>query len=86
MTGHSIPHHIKPHLGTFLTPKEKQSMPAYDVIIIGSGPHGYACAISCAQLGVTAAIIEGRDTLGANCLNAGAIPSKALLHATHMLT
>jgi dihydrolipoamide dehydrogenase len=57
----------------------------YDVIIIGSGPGGYVCAIRAAQLGLSVAVAEGRDTLGGTCLNIGCIPSKALLHATHML-
>jgi dihydrolipoamide dehydrogenase len=60
-------------------------MSAYDVIIIGSGPGGYVSAIRCAQLGLKTAIVEGRETLGGTCLNVGCIPSKALLHATHML-
>ena len=58
---------------------------SYDVIIIGSGPGGYVCAIRCAQLGLKTACVEGRETLGGTCLNIGCIPSKALLHATHML-
>ncbi len=60
-------------------------MPSYDVIIIGSGPGGYVCAIRCAQLGLKTACVEGRETLGGTCLNIGCIPSKALLHATQML-
>ena len=60
-------------------------MSTYDVIIIGSGPGGYVCAIRCAQLGLKTAVVEGRDTLGGTCLNVGCIPSKALLHASHML-
>lgn len=60
-------------------------MANYDVIIIGSGPGGYACAIRCAQLGLKVACVEGRETLGGTCLNIGCIPSKALLHASHML-
>ncbi len=60
-------------------------MANYDVIIIGSGPGGYVCAIRCAQLGLKVACVEGRDTLGGTCLNIGCIPSKALLHASHML-
>ncbi|PIV73415.1 MAG: dihydrolipoyl dehydrogenase [Rhodobacteraceae bacterium CG17_big_fil_post_rev_8_21_14_2_50_65_11] len=60
-------------------------MASYDVIIIGSGPGGYVCAIRCAQLGLKTACVEGRDTLGGTCLNIGCIPSKALLHATHQL-
>ncbi len=60
-------------------------MSSYDVIIIGSGPGGYVAAIRCAQLGLKTACVEGRDTLGGTCLNVGCIPSKALLHASHML-
>ncbi len=60
-------------------------MSSYDVIIIGSGPGGYVCAIRCAQLGLKTAVVEGRETLGGTCLNVGCIPSKALLHATEML-
>lgn len=60
-------------------------MASYDVIVIGSGPGGYVCAIRCAQLGLKTACVEGRDTLGGTCLNVGCIPSKALLHATHQL-
>ncbi|MCK0168170.1 dihydrolipoyl dehydrogenase [Jannaschia sp. S6380] len=60
-------------------------MAQYDVIIIGSGPGGYVCAIRCAQLGLKTAVAEGRDTLGGTCLNIGCIPSKALLHASHQL-
>ncbi|MGR3466348.1 MAG: dihydrolipoyl dehydrogenase [Shimia sp.] len=60
-------------------------MASYDVIVIGSGPGGYVCAIRCAQLGLKTACVEGRETLGGTCLNIGCIPSKALLHATHML-
>ena len=60
-------------------------MAQYDVIIIGAGPGGYVSAIRCAQLGLKTAVVEGRETLGGTCLNVGCIPSKALLHATHML-
>ncbi|MCB1313139.1 MAG: dihydrolipoyl dehydrogenase [Sedimentitalea sp.] len=60
-------------------------MASYDVIIIGGGPGGYVCAIRCAQLGLKTACVEGRETLGGTCLNVGCIPSKALLHASHML-
>lgn len=60
-------------------------MSSYDVIVIGSGPGGYVSAIRCAQLGLKTAIVEGRETLGGTCLNVGCIPSKALLHASHML-
>ena len=60
-------------------------MAQYDVIVIGSGPGGYVCAIRCAQLGLKTACVEGRETLGGTCLNIGCIPSKALLHATEQL-
>lgn len=54
----------------------------YDVVIIGSGPGGYVCAIRCAQLGLKTAIIEKYSTLGGTCLNVGCIPSKALLDSS----
>lgn len=54
----------------------------YDVVVIGSGPGGYVCAIRCAQLGMKTAIIEKYDTLGGTCLNVGCIPSKALLDSS----
>ena len=56
----------------------------YDLIIIGSGPGGYVCAIRAAQLGMKVAVVEKRATFGGTCLNIGCIPSKALLHATEM--
>jgi len=52
----------------------------FDVIIIGSGPGGYVCAIRCAQLGLKTACVETRETLGGTCLNVGCIPSKSLLN------
>jgi dihydrolipoamide dehydrogenase len=60
-------------------------MADFDTIIIGAGPGGYVCAIRAAQLGQKVAVVEGRETLGGTCLNVGCIPSKAMLHATHML-
>ena len=60
-------------------------MAQYDVIVIGSGPGGYVAAIRLAQLGLKTACVEGRETLGGTCLNVGCIPSKALLHSSHML-
>ncbi len=60
-------------------------MASYDLIVIGAGPGGYVCAIKAAQLGLKTAVVEGRETLGGTCLNVGCIPSKALLHATHLL-
>ncbi len=55
---------------------------SYDVIIIGSGPGGYVCAIRCAQLGMKTALVEKEKTLGGTCLNVGCIPSKALLDSS----
>lgn len=55
---------------------------SYDVIVIGSGPGGYVCAIRAAQLGMSVACVEKRDTLGGTCLNVGCIPSKALLSSS----
>ena len=56
----------------------------YDLVVIGSGPGGYVCAIRAAQLGMKVAVIEKMKTLGGTCLNIGCIPSKALLHASEM--
>ncbi|MBX9618486.1 MAG: dihydrolipoyl dehydrogenase [Hyphomicrobiales bacterium] len=58
-------------------------MPAYDVIIIGSGPGGYVTAIRSAQLGFKTAIVE-REHLGGICLNWGCIPTKALLRSAEI--
>ncbi|HUI20327.1 MAG TPA: dihydrolipoyl dehydrogenase [Methylocella sp.] len=55
---------------------------AYDLIIIGTGPGGYVCAIRAAQLGLKVAVVEKRKTHGGTCLNIGCIPSKALLQAS----
>ncbi|MGA1801977.1 dihydrolipoyl dehydrogenase [Rhizobium sp. HT1-10] len=57
---------------------------AYDLIVIGTGPGGYVCAIKAAQLGMKVAVIEKRASFGGTCLNIGCIPSKALLHASEM--
>ncbi|MCT8268652.1 dihydrolipoyl dehydrogenase [Afifella sp. JA880] len=56
----------------------------YDLIVIGSGPGGYVCAIRAAQLGLKTAVVEKRPTFGGTCLNVGCIPSKALLHTSEM--
>jgi dihydrolipoyl dehydrogenase len=59
-------------------------MADYDVVIIGGGPGGYNAAIRAGQLGLKAACVEKRATLGGTCLNVGCIPSKALLHASEL--
>jgi dihydrolipoamide dehydrogenase len=56
----------------------------YDLIVIGTGPGGYVCAIRAAQLGMKTAVIEKRATFGGTCLNVGCIPSKAMLHASEL--
>ena len=56
----------------------------YDLVVIGGGPGGYVCAIKAAQLGLKVACIEKRGTLGGTCLNVGCMPSKALLHSSHL--
>ena len=58
-------------------------MEQFDVVVIGSGPGGYVCAIRCAQLGMKTAVIEKYNTLGGTCLNVGCIPSKSLLDSSH---
>ncbi len=57
---------------------------AYDLIVIGTGPGGYVCAIRAAQLGLKTAVVEKSKTFGGTCLNVGCIPSKALLHASEL--
>jgi dihydrolipoyl dehydrogenase len=56
----------------------------YDLIVIGSGPGGYVCAIRAAQVGLKTALVEKDKTFGGTCLNIGCIPSKALLHASEL--
>src|SRR5580693_10055726 len=57
---------------------------SYDLIVIGTGPGGYVCAIRAAQLGLKTAVVEKDATFGGTCLNVGCIPSKALLHASEL--
>ncbi|MFL6793124.1 MAG: dihydrolipoyl dehydrogenase [Bradyrhizobium sp.] len=59
-------------------------MANYDLVVIGTGPGGYVCAIRAAQLGMKVAVVEKNATLGGTCLNVGCMPSKALLHASEM--
>lgn len=58
---------------------------AYDMVVVGSGPGGYVCAIRGAQLGLKVALVEKEKTLGGTCLNVGCIPSKALLHSSEQV-
>src|SRR5216683_1258707 len=59
-------------------------MPSYDLVVIGTGPGGYVCAIRAAQLGMKVAVVEKDKTFGGTCLNVGCIPSKAMLHASEL--
>jgi dihydrolipoamide dehydrogenase len=59
-------------------------MASYDLIVIGTGPGGYVCAIRAAQLGLKTAVVEKDKTFGGTCLNVGCIPSKAMLHASEL--
>ncbi len=59
---------------------------SFDVVVIGGGPGGYNAAIRAGQLGLTSACIDKRGAFGGTCLNVGCIPSKALLHASHLFS
>src|SRR5205809_3999106 len=59
-------------------------MATYDLVVIGTGPGGYVCAVRAAQLGMKVAVVEKNPTRGGTCLNVGCMPSKALLHASEM--
>ncbi len=56
----------------------------YQVVVVGGGPGGYACAIRCAQLGLRVGLVEERE-LGGVCLNRGCVPTKALYAATRLV-
>ena len=58
-------------------------MASYDVIILGGGPAGYVCALRCAQLGLSTAVVE-REALGGTCVIWGCIPAKALLESASL--
>jgi dihydrolipoamide dehydrogenase len=59
-------------------------MASYDLVVIGTGPGGYVCAIRAAQLGMKVAVVEKNATLGGTCLNVGCMPSKALLYSSEL--
>src|SRR5690242_10688233 len=61
----------------------EQAGTAFDVLILGGGSGGYACALRAAQLGLTVGLVE-KDKLGGTCLHVGCIPTKALLHAAEV--
>ena len=56
-----------------------------DLVVLGSGPGGYAAAFRAADLGLSVALVEKHKTLGGVCLNVGCIPSKALLHVAEII-
>merc|ERR1711953_941176 len=56
----------------------------YDLCVVGGGPGGYVAAIKAAQLGLKTVCVERRGKLGGTCLNVGCIPSKSLLHNSHL--
>ncbi|RKS74683.1 dihydrolipoamide dehydrogenase [Actinomadura pelletieri DSM 43383] len=56
----------------------------FDIVVLGAGSGGYACALRAAELGKTVALIEKDESLGGTCLNRGCIPTKALLHAAEV--
>eukprot|EP00933_Yihiella_yeosuensis_P046716 TRINITY_DN4231_c1_g2_i1.p1 TRINITY_DN4231_c1_g2~~TRINITY_DN4231_c1_g2_i1.p1 ORF type:complete len:491 (+),score=137.73 TRINITY_DN4231_c1_g2_i1:79-1551(+) len=70
---------------TFAGRRFLSSSSAYDLCVVGGGPGGYVAAIKAAQLGLKTVCIERRGTLGGTCLNVGCIPSKSLLHNSHLL-
>src|SRR6478752_5260492 len=74
--GASTCHHLKSYRTSF--------MATYDLVVIGTGPGGYVCAIRAAQLGMKVAVVEKDATLGGTCLNVGCMPSKSLLYASEM--
>jgi dihydrolipoamide dehydrogenase len=56
---------------------------SFDVVILGAGSGGYACALRAAELGLSVALVE-KGKLGGTCLHVGCIPTKALLHAAEV--
>jgi dihydrolipoamide dehydrogenase len=58
-------------------------VPDFDVLVLGAGSGGYACALRAAQLGLTVGLVE-KGNLGGTCLHVGCIPTKALLHAAEV--
>lgn len=75
---HQLRTGLRHHARSFCAPAEQ------DLVVIGGGPGGYVAAIKAAQLGLKVTCVEKRGTLGGTCLNVGCIPSKALLHSSHL--
>jgi dihydrolipoamide dehydrogenase len=77
--------HDRPSADPTIRPSDKGEFVAnsFDVIVLGGGPAGYVCAIRCAQLGLTTAVVE-QEKLGGVCVNIGCIPTKALLHSAYL--
>src|SRR5882724_1284573 len=63
--------------------QETSQETVFDVVILGGGSGGYACAFRAAELGLTVALVEA-DKVGGTCLHYGCIPTKALLHAAEV--
>jgi dihydrolipoamide dehydrogenase len=79
---------LSPSATTTRHQREPHRMPAdaettHDVVVLGGGSGGYACALRAAQLGLRVALVE-KDLLGGTCLHRGCIPTKALLHAAEV--
>ncbi len=70
-------------IGEVIVTAETPAGTVFDVVILGGGSGGYACALRAAHLGLTVALIE-KDKLGGTCLHKGCIPTKALLHAAEV--
>src|SRR6266496_4354313 len=65
--------------------EQRMAESTYDVVVLGSGTGGYACAIRASELGKRVAIVEKDDRLGGACLLRGCIPSKALLESASVM-
>merc|ERR1719499_2836416 len=75
---------LRQKLSSTLTRRYFSSDSAYDLCVVGGGPGGYVAAIKAAQLGLKTVCVERRGALGGTCLNVGCIPSKSLLHNSHL--